>query len=116
MAHPFKKKYKLTYKRTIVDFPGVSQGTMIIQLDNGFWTTREEFLTAESLIRTYESQGIVLIDAPTGQTGRVTHLPDILSSEIESPSFMPEITQEDEEYVAQRNADMAHTLLTNTED
>ena len=62
MAHPFKKEYKLTYKRTIVDFPGFGQETMIIQLDNEFWTTQEEAQVREAFIRAYESTGIVLMD------------------------------------------------------
>lgn len=62
MVHPFKKKYKLTYKRTTVDFPGVGQETMTIQLDNGFWTTHEEIRAREAFIRAYESTGIVFMD------------------------------------------------------
>lgn len=49
MAHPFKKKYKVTYKRTIVDYP------VAIQIDN-------EFCIMDSLVRAYESQGIILVD------------------------------------------------------
>lgn len=65
MAHTFKKKYKLTYKRTIEASPGIDQSIGIIQLDNGTWASQIEI---ENFIRLYESTRVILMDVSDTNT------------------------------------------------